>query len=50
MDITNITEVQDVPDSDEEKFCFNVVTPDRTYEIKAKDNDGKLRYGRVSKL
>ena len=50
IDISKITEVQDMSDSEKEKFCFNVVTNNRTYpEIKAKDNDRKLRHGRVSK-
>ncbi|XP_073229451.1 uncharacterized protein [Porites lutea] len=48
IDISKITEVQDVHDSETEDFCFNVVTPKRTYEIKAKDNDSKLKYGRDS--
>ena len=44
-----ITEVTDLPDSEqnEENSCFNIITPDRTYEIKGIDKDEKLRYGRV---
>ena len=44
-----ITEVTDLPDSEqnEESSCFNIITPDRTYEIKGIDKDEKLRYGRV---
>ena len=44
-----ITEVTDLPDSEqnEENSCFNIITPDRTYEIKVIDEDEKLRYDRV---
>lgn len=48
IDISKITDVEDVHDSETEQFCFNVVTPNRTYEIRAKDNDHKLKYGRDS--
>jgi len=41
-----ITEVTDLPDSEqnEENSCFNIITPDRTYEIKGIEEDEKLRY------
>lgn len=44
-----ITEVTNLPDSEEneENSCFNIITPDRTYEIKGIDKDEKLRYGKV---
>ena len=49
IDVRIITEVTDLPDSEqnEENSCFNIVTPNRTYEIKGRDKDEKLRYGRV---
>ena len=44
-----ITEVTDLPDSgqNEENSCFNIITPNRTYEIKGINKDEKLRYDRV---
>ena len=44
-----ITEVTDLPDSEqnEENSCFNIITRNRTYEIKGIDKDEKLRYGLV---
>lgn len=47
-----ITEVTDLPDSEqnEENSCFNISTPDRTYEIKGIDEDENLRYDRVVPL
>ena len=44
-----ITEVTDLPDSEqnEENSCFNIITPNRTYEIKGIDKDEKLRYDGV---
>ena len=49
IDVRMITEVTDLPDleQNEESSCFNIITPDRTYEIKGIDKDEKLRYGRV---
>lgn len=44
IDISKITDVEDVHDSETEQFCFNVMTPNRTYEIRAKDNDHKLKW------
>ena len=43
------TEVTDLPDSEqnEENSCFNIITPNRTYEIKGINKDEKLRYDRV---
>ena len=50
IDVRMITEVTDLPDSEqnEENSCFNIITPDRTYEIKGIDEDEKLRYGKVA--
>ena len=50
IDIRMITEVTDLPDSEqnEENSCFNIITPDRIYEIKGIDEDEKLRY--IAKL
>ena len=44
-----ITEVTDLPDSEQnqENSCFNIITPNRTYEIKGINKDEKLRYDRV---
>ena len=44
-----ITEVIDLPDSEqnEENSCFNIITPDRIYEIKGIDEDEELKYGKV---
>ena len=44
-----ITKVTDLPDSEQnqENSCFNIITPNRTYEIKGIDKDEKLRYDRV---
>ncbi|XP_068678534.1 uncharacterized protein [Montipora foliosa] len=46
IDIKKITEVQDLPSSEgnDEKSCFNVVTPKRTFEIRAKDEEEKKRW------
>ena len=46
IDVRKITEVTDLPDSEqnEENSCFNIITPDRTYEIRGNDKDEKLRY------
>ncbi|CAH3047207.1 unnamed protein product [Porites lobata] len=46
IDVRMITEVTDLPDSEqnEESSCFNIITPDRTYEIKGIDKDEKLRW------
>ncbi|XP_068748037.1 uncharacterized protein [Montipora capricornis] len=46
IDIKNITEVQDWPSSAGycKKSCFNVVTPKRTFEIRAKDEEEKERW------
>jgi len=46
IDLERITAVQDLPASEEnvENSCFNVVIPSRTYEMKAKDEEEKLRW------
>ena len=49
IDLRMITEVTDLPDSEqnEENSCFNIITPNRTYEIKGIDEDEKLKYDKV---
>ena len=49
IDIRMITELTDLPDSEQnqENSCFNIITPNRTYEIKGINKDDKLRYDRV---
>jgi len=44
--LEKITAVQDLPASEQnvENSCFNVVIPSRTYEMKAKDEEEKLRW------
>jgi len=46
IDLDKITEVQDLPASEEnvENSCFNLLLPSRTYEMKAKDEEEKLRW------
>ncbi|KAM7439200.1 hypothetical protein ABFA07_011378 [Porites harrisoni] len=46
IDVRMITEVTDLPDSEQnqENSCFNIITPNRTYEIKGINKDDKLRW------
>lgn len=47
IDLDVIIAVQDQPPSQQDinNACFNVVTPTRTYELMAHDEQEKLRYG-----
>ena len=49
IDVRMITEVTDLPESEqnEKNSCFNIITRNRTYEIKGINKDEKLRYDRV---